>query len=1048
MNPQNPNSISIENLNQLTEVRNPIENTNLLSFYLKNNNTNNINNQVSSSSSSSSSAASSMLSLNGALSLKIPSSNNHLDHRDSVDKLHELNLHSRIKYLEEELANAQADKEFVWSLWRQLQLTNPDLTNAISSVVQREKEKAEQKDKKVLKILESKDAKIQELQKLVLDKQNELTDLNETVRKLELKLTTSNDEITYMKFNMKNIEEENQFFEKMLKTTKEEQARSSLNNENEKQNLISKISELNSIIEQLRNKENQFIMDSQDYKLNTNILNNQIKMANDNYEKLFSDLTKLNVSMEQIRNDNKKLNEENSLVNEKNANLRHELNDLFAKFNSNVEYLNEQCKMIEQLKSIQMELQESLRNYKSENEELRNILEQYKLKYQTKETECEHLRKKFEELELINKLDSKENSQYHKRKLKHNRNNIDYDQQVTKLRSKSCDNRNKTSSKSSSLIENEYYSDNEDNYTKFDDTEDINNSKISKVKLFYENISKEKDVHLKVLQEAYERRLERLVHLEKQNKMLKLELKRNQSKSGDLVSYELELLHKENNKLLEDNFKMKQLCQSNQDELDKLNKKLIEFNNNNIILEKKKIAKKAKKKSMKDGGFLVKLNKKLEHIKRKNDSLESTQKTLRDKLDAAIKSKITHESKIKQLKLQCECLLKEIAQFKNRENDLKLKEDEMARTKSDEQIISELKKSYESKIKQLNQELSKQNTNNKALKVDIDNLSQKLKLNEEKYNHVERDVAQKKQLIEFYKKKLDEFNLKEKNEANTKIDEIVDTTKMKKLNESNQKYLTELNLLKAKQKTIEMEKFNLEKTISQLEKTNAEHLSRIEMLKKDNTHLHSNIKQLKSTSNELEDYINKLEKTAQTKMENLSEMSQQTLSIAKSRLNLAYKSLDHYKCLIKYFYEIILKKYFELKKSIDFEREKLVRKTSSGNENGDQNMKKAMDLASSILNLTFDELDDLIDVKIDNGNSGSVNYETMLTNMMNEFEKIFSTTADYVGNNNMNNLDETSMLKQYEKMANELKKVIGDLVAKRLNQIIDLESELICLKPN
>lgn len=66
----------------------------------------------------------------------------------------EINVQSRIKYLEEELANAQADKEFVWSLWRQLQTTNPDITSCIGSVVKREKEKAELKDSKVLEILQ------------------------------------------------------------------------------------------------------------------------------------------------------------------------------------------------------------------------------------------------------------------------------------------------------------------------------------------------------------------------------------------------------------------------------------------------------------------------------------------------------------------------------------------------------------------------------------------------------------------------------------------------------------------------------------------------------------------------------------------------------------------------------------------------------------------------------------------------------------------------------------------------------------------------------
>jgi len=58
-------------------------------------------------------------------------------------------MQARIRHLEEELRNMQADKDFVWSLWRQLQVSNPDLTGAIACAIQREKEKAEQRDKKV-----------------------------------------------------------------------------------------------------------------------------------------------------------------------------------------------------------------------------------------------------------------------------------------------------------------------------------------------------------------------------------------------------------------------------------------------------------------------------------------------------------------------------------------------------------------------------------------------------------------------------------------------------------------------------------------------------------------------------------------------------------------------------------------------------------------------------------------------------------------------------------------------------------------------------------
>ncbi|KAL6056441.1 hypothetical protein STEG23_035713, partial [Scotinomys teguina] len=46
-------------------------------------------------------------------------------------------LEEELSSLKEELALCQADKEFVWSLWKRLQATNPDLTQTISLVVER-----------------------------------------------------------------------------------------------------------------------------------------------------------------------------------------------------------------------------------------------------------------------------------------------------------------------------------------------------------------------------------------------------------------------------------------------------------------------------------------------------------------------------------------------------------------------------------------------------------------------------------------------------------------------------------------------------------------------------------------------------------------------------------------------------------------------------------------------------------------------------------------------------------------------------------------------
>nr|XP_002122336.2 centlein [Ciona intestinalis] len=77
----------------------------------------------------------------------------------------------------EELQKCQADKEFVWSLWKRLQVSSPDLTQAITLVLQREKEKAEAKDRKVLDILQTKDEQINGLQTTVASLQSKNEDL-------------------------------------------------------------------------------------------------------------------------------------------------------------------------------------------------------------------------------------------------------------------------------------------------------------------------------------------------------------------------------------------------------------------------------------------------------------------------------------------------------------------------------------------------------------------------------------------------------------------------------------------------------------------------------------------------------------------------------------------------------------------------------------------------------------------------------------------------------------------------------------------------------
>uniref|UniRef100_A0A8U8C4R0 Uncharacterized protein n=1 Tax=Geospiza parvula TaxID=87175 RepID=A0A8U8C4R0_GEOPR len=63
---------------------------------------------------------------------------------------------------------SKADKEFVWSLWKHLPVSKPDLTQAVSLVVEREKEKAEVKDRSILEVLQAQDSRIEFLEQIYI----------------------------------------------------------------------------------------------------------------------------------------------------------------------------------------------------------------------------------------------------------------------------------------------------------------------------------------------------------------------------------------------------------------------------------------------------------------------------------------------------------------------------------------------------------------------------------------------------------------------------------------------------------------------------------------------------------------------------------------------------------------------------------------------------------------------------------------------------------------------------------------------------------------
>ncbi|XP_047380922.1 centlein isoform X4 [Sciurus carolinensis] len=238
-------------------------------------------------------------------------------------------LEEELSSLKEELALCQADKEFVWSLWKRLQVTNPDLTQAVSLVAEREKQKSEAKDRKVLEILQVKDAKIQELeqkesvlkqeindllqQKISVDEEN--TFLRRELNDLQKKFKDKSQEVKDTKECIQNKEEENRLVIKNL--------------EEKNKKLSTHCTDLLNDLEKLRKQEAH-------WKKEKNGIDAKIKLNNKQTELLQKDM---DITL-----------------------VRKELQELQNLYRQNSAHTAQQAELIQQLQVLNMDTQKVLKN--------------------------------------------------------------------------------------------------------------------------------------------------------------------------------------------------------------------------------------------------------------------------------------------------------------------------------------------------------------------------------------------------------------------------------------------------------------------------------------------------------------------------------------------------------------------------------------------------------------------------------------------------------------------------------------------------------------
>ncbi|KAF7667579.1 hypothetical protein LDENG_00055340 [Lucifuga dentata] len=262
-------------------------------------------------------------------------------------------LEEQVKSLSDELLQCQADKDFVWSLWKRLQVANPDLTQAVSLVVEREKHKAEMKDRKVLEILQSKDYKIQELEQKVAAQQQ---DINNFVRK-----KTVNEERALMKKELTTLREQlvnkSQELEEMKTECRrqDEERRVVQALEEEKEGLVSCCAALRADLEEQQRQANSQQGQRDAAQARVKELEEQLNDARQNVSSLQShsaSLTaQLSTKVEEVAAKEGHLYQ-----------LRHELAEVQTLYRQSTEHAAEQSHLIKQLEGLNLDTQKVLRN--------------------------------------------------------------------------------------------------------------------------------------------------------------------------------------------------------------------------------------------------------------------------------------------------------------------------------------------------------------------------------------------------------------------------------------------------------------------------------------------------------------------------------------------------------------------------------------------------------------------------------------------------------------------------------------------------------------
>ncbi|XP_076584927.1 centlein isoform X2 [Chaetodon auriga] len=264
-------------------------------------------------------------------------------------------LEERVRSLSDELMQCQADKEFVWSLWKRLQVANPDLTQAVSLVVEREKHKAEIKDGKVLEILQCKDYTIQELEQKVTGQRQEINSLAQRRTMVDEENALMKKELTALREQLVNKSQELKEMKTERRREEEEERQVVRALEEEKEGLTSRCAALRADLEEKERQANSQRDHRDAAQARVKDLEAQLHNA---WQELSSLQSRSSSLAAQLSSKEREVAEKEEQLGQ----LRRDCAEVQTLYRQSTEHAAEQSHLIKQLEGLNLDTQKVLRN--------------------------------------------------------------------------------------------------------------------------------------------------------------------------------------------------------------------------------------------------------------------------------------------------------------------------------------------------------------------------------------------------------------------------------------------------------------------------------------------------------------------------------------------------------------------------------------------------------------------------------------------------------------------------------------------------------------